>query len=96
LSLCWQEIEEEHFGVSELLVKFVSNLDKPELAGMVYGYAVGGISLCPSLAYALMAFLCALYIFQRRDATFGADKVPPIDLSDIGIFSPYIVSNNIN
>lgn len=93
-SPCWQEIEEENFGVSEASVKFVSDLNRPELAAMVHGHAVGGISLCPSSVYASMAFSCALYIFQRRDAALGADEVPPMDLSDMEIFSPCVVSTD--
>ncbi|KKY35457.1 putative polyketide synthase [Diaporthe ampelina] len=91
-SPCWQEIEEESFGASEASVKFVSDLNRPELAAMVHGHAVGGISLCPSSVYASMAFSCALYIFQRRDATLGPREVPPMDLSDMEIFSPCVVS----
>lgn len=93
-SRCWQEIEEENFGASEASVKFISDLNRPELAGMVHGHAVGGISLCPSSVYASMAFSCALYIFQRRDSALGADEVPPMDLSDMEIFSPCVVSTD--
>ncbi|KAG8165751.1 hypothetical protein KVR01_004303 [Diaporthe batatas] len=93
-SSCWQEIEEESFGASEASVKFLSDLNRPELASMVHGHAVGGISLCPSSVYASMAFSCALYIFQRRDSTLGADEVPPMDLSDMEIFSPCVVSTD--
>lgn len=93
-SPCWQEIEEENFGVSEASVKFVSDLNRPELAAMVHGHAVGGISLCPSSVYASMAFSCALYIFQRRDTALGADEIPPMDLSDMEIFSPCVVSTD--
>lgn len=93
-SPCWQEIEDEHFGESEAAVKFISDLNRPELAGMVHGHAVGGISLCPSSVYASMAFSCALYIFQRRDSALGAHEVPPMDLSDMEIFSPCVVSND--
>lgn len=95
-SACWQEIEEENFGVSEASVKFVSDLNRPELAGMVHGHAVGGISLCPSSVYASMAFSCALYIFQRRDSALRAEEVPPMDLSDMEIFSPCVVSTDVD
>lgn len=93
-SSCWQEIEDENFGPLEASVKFISDLNRPELAGMVHGHAVGGISLCPSSVYASMAFSCALYIFQRRDSALGADEVPPMDLSDMEIFSPCVVSTD--
>lgn len=93
-SSCWQEIEEEKFGESQASVNFLSDLNRPELASMVHGHAVGGISLCPSSVYASMAFSCALYIFQRRDASLGADDVPPMDLSDMEIFSPCVVSTD--
>jgi iterative type I PKS product template protein len=95
-SSCWQEIEEENFSASEASVKFVSDLNRPELAAMVHGHAVGGISLCPSSVYASMAFSCALYIFQRRDSSLAADEVPPMDLSDMEIFSPCVVSTDID
>ncbi|KAI3394864.1 hypothetical protein diail_2151 [Diaporthe ilicicola] len=91
-SSCWQEIEEENFGESEAFVRFVSDLNRPELVSMVHGHAVGGISLCPSSVYASMAFSCALYIFKGRDSTPIADEVPPMDLSDMEIFSPCVVS----
>ncbi|KAK2604195.1 hypothetical protein N8I77_007143 [Diaporthe amygdali] len=93
-SPCWQEIEEENFDVTEASVRFISDLNRPELAGMVHGHVVGGISLCPSSVYASMAFSCALYIFQRRDAAIGANEVPPMDLSDMEIFSPCVVSTD--
>ncbi|KAL1863855.1 Type I Iterative PKS [Diaporthe australafricana] len=93
-SPCWQEIEDETFSASEASVKFVSDLNRPELASMVHGHAVGGISLCPSSVYASMAFSCALYIFKRRDAALSADEVPPMDLSDMEIFSPCVVSTD--
>lgn len=93
-SPCWQEIEEENFDVTEASVKFISDLNRPELAGMVHGHVVGGISLCPSSVYASMAFSCALYIFQRRDAAIGANEMPPMDLSDMEIFSPCVVSTD--
>lgn len=93
-SSCWQEIEEENFGQSEASVRFISDLNRPELAAMVHGHAVGGISLCPSSVYASMAFSCALYIFQRRDAALVGGEVPPMDLSDMEIFSPCVVSTD--
>lgn len=93
-SSCWQEIEEENFGASEVSVKFLSDLNRPELASMVHGHAVGGISLCPSSVYASMAFSCALYIFQRRDSALVDGEVPPMDLSDMEIFSPCVVSTD--
>lgn len=93
-SPCWQEIEDENFGVLEASVKFISDLNRPELAAMVHGHAVGGISLCPSSVYASMAFSCALYIFQRRDTTLTSDEVPPMDLSDMEISSPCVVSTD--
>lgn len=93
-SPCWQEIEEESFGVSEASVRFISDLNRPELAAMVHGHAVGGISLCPSSVYASMAFSCALYIFQRRDTALDVDEIPPMDLSEMEIFSPCVVSTD--
>lgn len=93
-SPCWQEIEEEKFGATDIFVKFTSDLHRPELAEMVHGHAVGGISLCPSSVYASIAFSCASYIFKRRDTSLSADEVPPMALSEMGIFSPCVVNRD--
>lgn len=93
-SACWQQIEEESFEASEAFVKFTSDLHRPELADMVHGHAVGGMSLCPSSVYASIAFSCSSYIFKRRDTTRGADDVPPMALSDMEIFSPCVVARD--
>lgn len=94
-SPCWQQIADESFGPSEALVKFTSDLHQPELAAMVHGHAVGGISLCPSSVYGSIAFSCASYIFKRRDASLETtEDVPPMALSDMEIFSPCVVTRD--
>lgn len=89
-SPCFQEIREESFNSEEASVKFATDLHRSELAAMVHGHSVGGISLCPSSIYASMAFSCALYLFQKRDPSLV--DVPPMDISDMEIFSPCVVA----
>ncbi|RYP01440.1 hypothetical protein DL764_006210 [Monosporascus ibericus] len=89
-SRCWQQIEEESFGPTECCVKFRSDFSDLELHAMARGHMVGGVGLCPSSLYSSMAYSAAFYIFQRRDASLFS--VPPMDIFDMEIFSPCIVS----
>ncbi|KAH7120608.1 PKS16 protein, partial [Dactylonectria macrodidyma] len=89
-SRCWQQIGEESFTPTEARVKFTSDFSHPELHAMARGHMVGGVGLCPSSLYSSMAYSAALYIFQRRDASLSS--VPPMDIFDMEIFSPCIVS----
>ncbi|KAH6970569.1 hypothetical protein BKA56DRAFT_558919 [Ilyonectria sp. MPI-CAGE-AT-0026] len=89
-SRCWQQIGEESFTPTEACVKFTSDFSDPELHAMARGHMVGGVGLCPSSLYSSMAYSAALYIFQRRDASLSS--VPPMDIFDMEIFSPCIVS----
>ncbi|PSN68069.1 PKS16 protein [Corynespora cassiicola Philippines] len=89
-SPCWQKILHEDFGPSEARVEFASDFSDHELFEMASGHMVNGIGLCPSSIFASMAFSCALYVFQQRDDSLKG--VPPMDISDMEIFSPCIIS----
>ncbi|KAK0112637.1 hypothetical protein ONS95_014376 [Cadophora gregata] len=87
-STCLQRIEEQSFHSTDAKVIFESDFSCPELSRMARGHVVCGVGLCPSSIYAEMAFTAARYIFRQKD---GSLTTPPMDLSNMEIFSPFMV-----
>ncbi|KAH8601091.1 PKS16 protein [Bisporella sp. PMI_857] len=90
-SICLQHVVESNFEPSKAAVAFTSDFGSPQLSEMARGHLVNGLGLCPSSVYAEMAFAAATYIFQRGDSSVS---IPPMDLSDMDIFSPFIVNSD--
>ncbi|KAG4435352.1 hypothetical protein IFR05_009175 [Cadophora sp. M221] len=91
-STCLQQIEEQSFLSTEAKVIFTSDFSYPELSHMARGHVVSGVGLCPSSIYAEMAFTAARHIFRQQDPSLAT---PPMDLSNMEIFSPFIVKQDV-
>ncbi|KAH7374244.1 PKS16 protein [Cadophora sp. MPI-SDFR-AT-0126] len=91
-STCLQRIEEQSFLSTDAQVIFTSDFSCPELSHMARGHVVSGVGLCPSSIYAEMAFTAARYIFCQQDTSL---TTPPMDLSNMEIFSPFMVKQDM-